>query len=297
MPLRFINKNIIQVPADIIVNPSDGINFNENNISKAIFNAGGKEYEKALETINPINVGNVVFTSSGEMNYKYVAHVALPDWYGGKKNEREYLDSCYSEVLYMADERKCKTIVFPVLGIGLYGIPHKDALNVAVRAIESYLTVKDSLNIFITTTDNDLFEYIKEEFAEYCITDNFTDNFDEINALDYKLSHLDYKFIDSLMHYMKRMEFTSVQCYTAAGIDKKLFSKIKNNTDYLPSKSTIIKFAFALHLSLAETQQLLGTCGYILSDSIAEDVIVKHFLSQRMYEYDKLQEEIHERSL
>ena len=297
MPLRFANKNIIKVPADIIVNPSDGTNFNENNVSKAIFNAGGKEYEKMLEAINPINAGNVVFTSAGEMNYKYVAHVALPDWYGGKKNEREYLDSCYSEVLYMADERKCKTIVFPVLGIGLYGIPYKDALNVAVRAIESYLTVKDSLNIFITTTDNDLFEYIKEEFAEYCATDNFTGNFDEINALDYKLSHLDYKFIDSLTHYMKRMEFTSVQCYTAAGIDKKLFSKIKNNTDYLPSKSTIIKFVFALHLSLAEAQQLLGTCGYILSDSIVEDVIVKHFLSQRIYEYEKLQEEIIKRSL
>ena len=197
----------------------------------------------------------------------------------------------------MADERKCKTIVFPVLGFGLYGIPYKDALNVAVRAIESYLTVKDSLNIFITTTDNDLFEYIKTEFAQYCTTDNSLDNFDEINALDYKLSHLDYKFIDSLTHYMKRMEFTSVQCYTAAGIDKKLFSKIKNNTNYLPSKSTIIKFAFALHLSLAEAQQLLGTCGYILSDSIAEDVIVKHFLSQRIYEYEKLQEEFSKRSL
>lgn len=297
MPLRFVNKNIIKVSADVIVNPSDGINFKENNISKVITEAGGKAYEKALETINPINIGNVVFTSAGEMNYKYVAHVALPDWYGGKKNEREYLDSCYSEVLYMSDERKCKTIVFPVLGIGLYGMPYIDALNVAVRAIESYLTVKDSLNIFIATTDIDLFKYIKEEYAEYCVTDNSLDNFDEINTLDYKLSHLDYKFIDSLTHYMQRMEFTSVQCYTAAGIDKKLFSKIKNNPDYLPSKSTIIKFAFALHLSLAEAQQLLGTCGYILSDSIAEDVIIKHFLSQRIYEYEKLQEENIKRSL
>lgn len=46
MPLRFIKKNIIQVPADIIVNPSDGTNFNENNISKTISAAGGKKYIK-----------------------------------------------------------------------------------------------------------------------------------------------------------------------------------------------------------------------------------------------------------
>ena len=297
MPLRFANKNIIKVPADIIVNPSDGINFNENNISKVISNAGGETYKQILATMNPIKTGNVVFTDAGEMNYKYVAHVALPDWYGGKKNEREYLDSCYSEVLYTADEKKCKTIVFPVLGIGLYGMPYKEALNIAVRTIESYLTVKDSLNVFIATTDGDLFEYIKEQFPRYCITDDTLDNFDEINALDYKLAHLGYKFIDSLTHYMQRMEFTPVQCYTAAGIDKKLFSKIKNNADYLPSKLTIVKFAFALHLSLAETQQLLSTCGYILSDSLAEDVIIKHFLSQRIYEYEQLQEEIAKRSL
>ena len=297
MPLRFVNKDIIKVPADIIVNPSDGTNFNENNISKAISEAGGEPYKQILLTMKPLRIGNVVFTGAGEMNYKYVAHVALPDWYGGKRNEREYLDSCYSEVLYDADDRKCKTIVFPVLGVGLYGVPHKEALNIAVRTIESYLTIKDNLNVFIATTDEDLFEYIKGQYPQYCVADDALDNFDKINALDYKLAHLDYKFIDSLTHYTQRMEFTSVQCYTAAGIDKKLYSKIKNNPNYLPSKSTIIKFAFALHLSLAETQQLLGTCVYILSDSLAEDVIVKHFLTQRIYELEKLQEEILKRSL
>ena len=273
MPLRFVKKNIINVPADVIVNPSDGVNFNENNISNVIFKAGGEGYQQIISAIKPIGIGNVVVTDAGEMNYKYVAHVALPDWYGGKRNEREYLDSCYSEVLYEAEDRKCKTIVFPVLGVGLYGVPYKEAINIAVRTIESYLTIKDSLNVFIATTDGELFEDIQEQYPQYCIANDAIDNFDKINALDYKLAHLDYKFMDSLAHYMKRMEFTSVQCYTSAGIDKKLYSKIKNNPQYLPSKSTIIKFAFALHLSLAETQQLLGTCGYILSDSLAEDVL------------------------
>ena len=80
-------------------------------------------------------------------------------------------------------------------------------------------------------------------------------------------------------------------------LDKKLFSKIKNNRQYKPSKNTIIKFAFALHLSLDETQQLLGTCGYVLSESIVDDVIIKHYLSQRMYCLEDVYREIKGRSL
>lgn len=148
MPLRFINKNILQVPADIIVSPSDGMNFTENNISKAIYNAGGDEYASAISILTPIKIGNATFTTAGQLNYKYVAHVAVPDWFGGNKNEREFLDSCYSEVLYSAEDKNCKTVVFPLLGLGLYGCPCNVALNIAVRAIESYLTIKDSIKVF-----------------------------------------------------------------------------------------------------------------------------------------------------
>ena len=54
MPLRFVKKNIINVPADVIVNPSDGVNFNENNISNVIFKAGGEGYQQIISAIKPI---------------------------------------------------------------------------------------------------------------------------------------------------------------------------------------------------------------------------------------------------
>ena len=95
---------------------------------------------------------------------------------------------------------------------------------------------------------------------------------------------------------MNRMGLNAVQCYSAAGVDKKLFSKIKNTKNYKPGKNTIIKFAFALHLSLDEAQQLLGTCGYILSKSIIEDVVIMYYLSQRKYCLEGAYKEIEERS-
>lgn len=297
MPLRFIKKNILQVPADIIVNPSDGTALNETKISKSIITAAGKEYEDIISKISPFSVGDAILTDSGELSYKFVAHVGLPDWYGGKKNEREYIDSCYSEVLYLTDEKKCKSVVFPLLGVGLYGTPYKEAVSIAIRAIEAYLTIKDNLTVFVVTLDEAIYDHIKTQYPTYCMTTEDFGEFDATNSLDYKLAHLDYKFIDSLTYYMKRMEFTPAQCYNAAGVDKKLFSKIKNNASYQPSKSTIIKFAFALYLSLKETQQLLGTCGLTLSDSLPEDVIIKHYLAQRIYDYTIVQEEIDKRSL
>ena len=87
MPLRFVKNNILKIPCDIIVNPSDGVSFTESKISQDIERAAGKEYSDAITQIQPFSIGDVVFTESGNLSYKYVAHVALPDWYGGKKNE------------------------------------------------------------------------------------------------------------------------------------------------------------------------------------------------------------------
>lgn len=114
--------------------------------------------------------------------------------------------------------------------------------------------------------------------------------------IDYLIS-LPRKVLIRGNHYMARANLTHVQCYTVAGIDKKLFSKIKSNPTYLPSKPTILKFVFALRLSIKDAQQLLKTCGYVLSDSLVEDVIVMHLLSQGKFEYQTFQDELQKRSL
>ena len=85
------------------------------------------------------------------------------------------------------------------------------------------------------------------------------------------------------------------QMFAAMAIQKKLSENITSGVVWHTQGSG--KFAFALHLSLKETQQLLGTCGLTLSDSLPEDVIIKHFLSLRIYDYTIVQEEIIKRSL
>ena len=66
-------------------------------------------------------------------------------------------------------------------------------------------------------------------------------------------------------------------------VDRKLFSKIRNNPAYKPSKITAVAFALALELNLEETQNFIGRAGYTLSHSSKFDIIIEYFILNKNY--------------
>lgn len=95
---------------------------------------------------------------------------------------------------------------------------------------------------------------------------------------------IEQSFSTALMQLIEAKGKDHVEVYKRANIDRKLFSKIRTQHTYIPSKKTIIALALALELHLDETQKLLDKAGFTLSRSILFDVIIEYVISQGKYD-------------
>ena len=104
------------------------------------------------------------------------------------------------------------------------------------------------------------------------------------------LKDLDAGFSETLLQLIDRTGKKDSEIYKKANVDRKLFSKIRNNMDYRPSKTTALAFAFALELDVDETKDFISRAGFALSHSSKFDVIVEYFLVNGNYNVFELNE-------
>lgn len=83
---------------------------------------------------------------------------------------------------------------------------------------------------------------------------------------------------------------TDAEAYHRANISRQLFSKIRGNESYRPSKQTVVALAIALELDMSATQDLLARAGFTLSKSSKFDVIVRFFIERSIYDLFQLNE-------
>lgn len=95
--------------------------------------------------------------------------------------------------------------------------------------------------------------------------------------IDDLMSQMEETFLQRLLRMLDERGMTDLQIYTKAYVDRRHFSKIRKDINYVPNKKTVLDFTIALELSLDEAKDLLGSAGFALSRSSKTDIIVVIF--------------------
>ena len=325
MPLEIVRNDITKMQVDAIVNAANSSLLGGGGVDGCIHRAAGKGLLEECKTLGGCETGNAKITGAYNLPCKYVIHAVGPRWLGGKRNEKELLESCYKVSLQLAKDNNCESVAFPLISSGIYGYPKDQALKVAIDVISAFLLENDMM-VYIVIFDKAAYkisEKLFSDIAEY-IDDNYVDEHTDyrresmrMNApmapmqasiglfeadlceckamvaeddLDAKLKQIDESFSQMLLRKIDEKGMTDAECYKKANIDRKLFSKIRSDVHYKPSKPTAIAFAIALELSLAETKDMLMKAGFALSHSNKFDIIIEYFISKGNYNIFEINE-------
>ena len=326
MPLSIVRNDITTMKVDAIVNAANESLLGGGGVDGAIHRAAGPGLLKECRTLGGCKTGQAKITKGYRLPAKYVIHTVGPIWRGGSCGERELLVSAYRTSLQLALVRGCQSVAFPLISSGVYGYPKDQALKTAVDTIGEFL-LSHEITVYLVIFDRASYTIGGKLFADIAayIDDRYVEEHTDLQekrrqsmaysaaptapqapggeglwapapcgaapaSLKEALGRLDESFSQMLLRKIDERGITDAQCYKRANIDRKLFSKIRSDVHYKPSKPTAMAFAVALELPLEEAREMLGKAGFAFSHASKFDIIVEYFIANKNYNIFEINE-------
>lgn len=330
MPLQIVRNDITKMTVDAIVNAANNSLLGGGGVDGCIHRAAGPELLAECRTLGGCKTGDAKITKAYRLPCKYVIHTVGPIWNGGQFGERELLISCYRTSLALAKAQGCESLAFPLISAGVYRYPKDQALRIAIDTISEFVLQNDMM-VYIVIFDKKSYQISEKLFSDVAayIDDRYAEDYEdecvdrrrrlnamryeadrkmaemimpceaavgtcmEASSLDEALCQIDESFSEMLLRKIKESGMKESDCYKKANISRKLFSKIRSDKLYKPSKPTVIAFAIALELSLEETKDMLMKAGFALSHSNKFDIIVEYFIVHKNYNIFEINEALY----
>jgi len=307
VPLKLVRNDLTRMRVDALVCAGDSLSA-PGGVDEKLRRVAGDAYVREVRALGAIKTGEAKLTSGHALPCKIVIHVTGPKWCGGFFGEKRALAADYRAALDLAKKTDCESVAFPLISTGDLGFPKEVAMQIAIDTIREFLQ-KENLMVWLVLYDKQAFEIGRKKYKniQVLIDQEYVDAHsapkrnahvlamekaalpappmdsmatslaDEVEAVEKSFSEL-------LLQKIDEKGLTDAQCYKKANIDRKLFSKIRSNAAYRPTKATVLAFAIALELPLEETKKLLSSAGFALSRSSKADIIVEYFISNRNYD-------------
>lgn len=272
--------------------------------------------QRRIQALAP---GESLLTSGTEFDAKCGIITLPPIWEGGERKEALKLSCCYDSALRLAHRRRCRSVAFPLLSADCHGFPKDLALRTAIATITDcldkyemtvYLSIRepsalaifdkhysDILRELEETLPTDFSEALECEFASAsqdfplpCAAPKAVPCEKKCAAvpvpqkLEALMAAQEETFSQQVMRYIDQKGLKDPEVYKKANLDRRLFSKIRSNANYQPSKTTALALALALELNLDQTRDLIGKAGYSLTRSNKADIILEYFIREGDYD-------------
>ncbi|TVR19197.1 MAG: RNase III inhibitor [Balneolaceae bacterium] len=135
--IEVVNGDITRQPdCDAIVNAANAQLKSGGGVAGAVHRIGDPDLEERTRKFAPIKTGEAVITSAPNFPNKYIIHCLGPV-YGKDKPEDQFLKSCYTNALKLADDNELQSIAFPAISTGIFGYPVEDAAKVAAEVFKA----------------------------------------------------------------------------------------------------------------------------------------------------------------